>query len=70
MIFGTQHGKNVASFAGKWVRDLGKNFFVIYRLFFIKYLKSPDITAFVANYANKIGTRLGKNVASFQLEIK
>ncbi|AFH86889.1 Hypothetical Protein H9401_5504 (plasmid) [Bacillus anthracis str. H9401] len=36
----------------------------------IKYRKSPEITAFVANFFYKIGTRLGKNVASFPLEIK
>jgi len=33
LIFGTQLGKDVASFSRKWVRDLGKDFCEIYSLF-------------------------------------
>ncbi|PEA14929.1 hypothetical protein CN988_26350 [Bacillus thuringiensis] len=69
MFFGTQLGKGVASFSGKWVRDLGKNFCVIYSLFLTKYLKSPNITAFVADFVSRIGTRLGKNVAFLKLKL-
>ncbi|AGG04959.1 hypothetical protein H175_233p106 (plasmid) [Bacillus thuringiensis serovar thuringiensis str. IS5056] len=49
---------------------MGKNFCVIYSLFLTKYLKSPNITAFVADFVSRIGTRLGKNVAFFKIEIK
>lgn len=48
---------------------MGKDFYVIYRLYYIKYLKSPDIIAFVANFLRTIGTRLGKNVAFFNMKL-
>ncbi|OTY76125.1 hypothetical protein BK749_12805 [Bacillus thuringiensis serovar vazensis] len=65
MFFGTQLGKGVAYFSGKWVRDLGKNFHGIYSLIFIKHFKQVDMTAFLTGFVKNIGTRLGKGVASF-----
>ncbi|OPA25711.1 hypothetical protein BHL53_08440 [Bacillus cereus] len=65
LFFGTQLGKGVASFLEKWVRDLGKDFHEIYSLIFIKHLICVGMTVFLTGFVKKVGTRLGKNVASF-----